>query len=337
MTVGANAFPSTLARFLREQALPWVRQYGVSRLLFCRPPFDPAFLPEGTSIIEKREPHSPPAVKRRSWEIARLWRDEHLCAFRFPHLACVLKGTAELQVGATVLRVPQGTFLLIPPYIPIDDDRPHWRSAPPTEPIDLLWLLITPSVVRAHICFSDKGRHSYTPLQFTIAPTAYSLTLTLMEELTRQEEGFQEVATGYLLAILWQVLRGIEAATFPVPLSLRMETALEEDRIAHAQNIALQNFPRSVPVQNLSDLLGVSPSRLRHRFKEATGKSPQAYVRTLRLKAAQQLLKRTKLPIAVIAQLLGFQDPFYFSRWLRRNTGKPPSALRRCLPAGKVP
>lgn len=84
--------------------------------------------------------------------------------------------------------------------------------------------------------------------------------------------------------------------------------------------------PLSVP--DLARRVGLSPSRLAHLFRAATGDTPMAWLERLRLDQAQQLLLRTDLAVKQIAWRVGFDDPCYFTTRFRRRFGKPPSAWR---------
>ena len=47
-----------------------------------------------------------------------------------------------------------------------------------------------------------------------------------------------------------------------------------------------------------------------------------------RIQRARELLRHSALPIGAVAASVGFQDPLYFSRAFRRETGESPSAWR---------
>jgi AraC-like DNA-binding protein len=64
-------------------------------------------------------------------------------------------------------------------------------------------------------------------------------------------------------------------------------------------------------------------------YKRATGRTPMADLRQLRVDAACDLLLTTSLPLKAIARRAGFCDEYYFSRVFRRLRGMPPSAFRR--------
>jgi AraC-like DNA-binding protein len=73
---------------------------------------------------------------------------------------------------------------------------------------------------------------------------------------------------------------------------------------------------------------GLGFEALRKEFRRRTGQSPGACFAQLKLAAAKERLERSDDPIAVIAAGLGFDDPYYFSRWFRSLQRLPPSAYR---------
>ena len=64
-------------------------------------------------------------------------------------------------------------------------------------------------------------------------------------------------------------------------------------------------------------------------FKKETGRSIIDYVIEKRIDEAKRLLLGEELPLAVIAEQLGFRDYNYFSRAFKKRCGYTPSAYRR--------
>jgi AraC-like DNA-binding protein len=82
---------------------------------------------------------------------------------------------------------------------------------------------------------------------------------------------------------------------------------------------------------DLAKTVGLSPTRFHTVFHEIMGVAPWQYVLQRRIKAAQELLMSTDLPLEEIAARTGFRCRFYFSRCFHRLVGQPPAAFRRGL------
>ena len=77
----------------------------------------------------------------------------------------------------------------------------------------------------------------------------------------------------------------------------------------------------------LCEELGVSSSKLYRKIKELTDLAPNEFIRTIRLKKSVQLLKTKKYNVSEVTDLIGFNDPLYFSRCFKKQFGYPPSKL----------
>lgn len=87
------------------------------------------------------------------------------------------------------------------------------------------------------------------------------------------------------------------------------------------QNIANDNLT----VDFLGEYLGLSRSLLYRRMKESVNKTPAQFIKDIRIREAERLLKSQKYTIAEIADMTGFCDPKYFSRVFKKETGKVPT------------
>ena len=84
----------------------------------------------------------------------------------------------------------------------------------------------------------------------------------------------------------------------------------------------------SFNIDVIHEALGINRSTLSDKFKAETGKPMLEYLHEIRLNHAMHLLKETLLPVSEVACKCGFSDAAYFSRFIRKKTGKSPSALR---------
>jgi transcriptional regulator GlxA family with amidase domain len=81
-------------------------------------------------------------------------------------------------------------------------------------------------------------------------------------------------------------------------------------------------------VQELAEQAGLSRSQLTRRFTRATGLSPEAFLIHARIDRSRYLLRETPMPVAAIAQSLGYCDTFYFCRQFKAITHQTPSRFR---------
>lgn len=83
-----------------------------------------------------------------------------------------------------------------------------------------------------------------------------------------------------------------------------------------------------VDVDRLAAFAGLSRSQFCLLFRRGTGRSPQAYMEERRLEMAAHYLRATGQPVAEVAEMVGFANPFYFTLRFRRRHGLSPSSYR---------
>lgn len=71
--------------------------------------------------------------------------------------------------------------------------------------------------------------------------------------------------------------------------------------------------------------LGMSRTKLYHKFKTLTGESPIDFINRIRFNEAARLLQEKTKSISEISEMVGFKSPSYFSRAFRRYFGVLPS------------
>ena len=73
----------------------------------------------------------------------------------------------------------------------------------------------------------------------------------------------------------------------------------------------------------------MSPSRVRHVFKEVTGVGFKEYVTQLRVTEAKRLLVSTDLSVAEVAQAVSYTNLSQFYKVFDRTTSMSPAEYRR--------
>lgn len=88
------------------------------------------------------------------------------------------------------------------------------------------------------------------------------------------------------------------------------------------------NFSDNTSNQDYAYKCGLSLPHFLRRFKQVTGQSPLNYKLNLRINHAKQLITSTELSINQISQVIGFNDPFHFSRYFKKLTSYSPKEYR---------
>ena len=81
-------------------------------------------------------------------------------------------------------------------------------------------------------------------------------------------------------------------------------------------------------VQEYADHLNVAVRTLNKSVNECSGKSPLAFINERIILEAKRMAKYTNMMIKEIAASLGYDDPSYFVKLFKRQTGFLPSEFR---------
>ncbi|MDD3146248.1 MAG: AraC family transcriptional regulator [Candidatus Riflebacteria bacterium] len=102
------------------------------------------------------------------------------------------------------------------------------------------------------------------------------------------------------------------------------------DRAAFQARDILDASPeKDVNLEELAETCSVSKSHLCRVFKKLTGQTVTQYLNAVRVSKACELLSETDLSIEAIALKTGFNNPSYFFRVFKKQTGKLPLGWRK--------
>ena len=125
------------------------------------------------------------------------------------------------------------------------------------------------------------------------------------------------------------------AARIPVVVAALMEgldavvtSPAASDMIHRAQGYMLEHCGETIDFEALAASLGMTYRSFRYMFAKETGTSPLQYQLNVKLARAKALLKSSDMPIAEIAETLGFNSTWYFSHFFTRATGRSPRTYR---------
>ncbi len=149
--------------------------------------------------------------------------------------------------------------------------------------------------------------------------------------LNPERAGFEAAA---LLDRLMQGRKAPREATLVGPLGVtsRPSTdilAIDDPSVARAIHVIRRRAFEGISVEELMREIPLSRRALEHRFRQRLGRTPKEEIQRLRLERARVLLAGTDLPVARIAEQLGFHQAAYLSAVFRRELGTTPAAYRK--------
>jgi AraC-like DNA-binding protein len=109
-----------------------------------------------------------------------------------------------------------------------------------------------------------------------------------------------------------------------------------DDKVRQGQRQFANRYSERLNVEELAAELKVSYSSFRQAFKQRTGTSPKQYQLQIRVQKAQDLLINTAKTVAEIAEILGFDSAFHFSKQFKNRVGLAPNAWRKTLASNRI-
>lgn len=88
------------------------------------------------------------------------------------------------------------------------------------------------------------------------------------------------------------------------------------------------NYQRSITLNELAEYTYVSTYYISRIFKKEIGKNFVDYLNEIRINKAKVLLKNNTYKTYEVAELVGIQDPHYFSKLFKKYTNMTPTDYR---------
>ena len=209
------------------------------------------------------------------------------------------------------------------------------------------WLLTLPKPVAIFACYDARGRQ--------ILDACHRVNISVPEEVAvlgvDNDELLCELCpqplssvdpnprrSGWLAAsLLDQIMQGqkIEPEVHivkPAGISTRQSTdvlAVSDVNIVRALRYIRENACKGITVDDVVSESGIARRTMESRIKKLIGRSPHEEIMRVQFQRAQRLLLHTNLPVTVISERAGFENPEYFSVAFKRLSGMPPATFRR--------
>ena len=90
-----------------------------------------------------------------------------------------------------------------------------------------------------------------------------------------------------------------------------------------------ENYTQSISIAEIAEEVGCERRKLAYLFDKQMGMSPIQFLTEIRLKKSREILRITAIPIKEIAEMVGYQDAFYYCRVFKKQYGMTPSEYRK--------
>lgn len=154
------------------------------------------------------------------------------------------------------------------------------------------------------------------------SPEYTRLFKQMILELQRCQTHYPELLTLLLLQLLIQIRRQLDR-------DHRKKDVYLEAEMEHAIQFFNEHYNTEISIEEYAASRGMSVSWFIRNFKQYTRSTPMQYLLERRITNAQMLLETTSYNITEIGNLVGYDNPLYFSRIFRKQKGMSPSEYRK--------
>lgn len=228
-------------------------------------------------------------------------------------LLYVYKGIAHFNIMGELYHVPEGSIVIYSP------NQPQYYMYSLSENPEIYWLHFSGKDIGNYI--SNIGFKNMPWYRIGVKNEYITVFDKIIRELQVRREHFFELANLYALELLSLMSRNMS------------ETSLNKHVInGQIQNIIElinKDFRNCLSVNDYAKHCNMSTCWFINCFKNHTGLTPQQYITDIRINKAKELLLYSSFNITEIASIVGYDNPFYFSRIFKKNTSLSPRDYKR--------
>jgi AraC-like DNA-binding protein len=322
----SSLWKSAPERFYRDVSVPSLaRDADTLRRIFLE-----TGLPALTKRDEPRLVLPPrPSSAKRPGDHRWLRRNDYV------EVGIVIRGAMTLWWEGALSTCSAGSVFVIPP-----DTRFLPHAAIPgkiQEPHSVVWLALHRGCAVAHICSIEDEVHRLSEYYAFADPQITSIGEGIAQELTARPDQYSTAVLGGLLCLLTTLLRApVEKVSQRDGLESASPRVVQDNFREGVESYLLSHYHIPLSLSQIAEAVGNSPTYVCRRYREITGQTPFQFLRDVRIMAAKRLLV-SNIPIARVAEMVGFEDPLYFSKVFSSQVGEPPQSFRSRHEGGEAP
>lgn len=267
------------------------------------------------------EDHSRPLIVG-SCGIYRLSHKEEMTTYRAHgrvdyQILYVASGKTRFFFDGQEETVPAGHMVL---YRPGEVQKYVYYG---TELPEVYWVHFTGSETRNILekySMTDSIRVFHTGISLEHA----GLFRRMIRELQMCKENYQE----YLAALLEQLFIMIHRQ-LTINTAQKTEISFQNEEAELAITYFHEHYNQEISIGEYAASRHMSTCWFIRSFKQYTGITPMQYILSVRISNAQSLLEATQYNITEISNIVGYDNPLYFSRIFKKQRGLSPLEYRK--------
>jgi AraC family transcriptional regulator of arabinose operon len=229
-------------------------------------------------------------------------------------LVFCVDGRGHAELGGKQYDIEAGDLLYFPPF------SHHSYMAHPSDPWTIYWMHVSGPQLANYERILGVGNE--TPVKHPgLEPELIHLFKLLLKTFqpvpTETQWLSMQICSQHIIA---------RAASLHQPERVSRQNAI---KIHEVITFMESNTDARLSLEQMASKFDVSVSHFCRIFKQYSGQSPMDYFIHLKIRKACSLLTFPQLKVKEIAFKLGFDDPYYFSRYFKKVIGLSPLHYRQ--------
>ncbi len=230
------------------------------------------------------------------------------------YLVYLINGVGHYRDGDSFHTIQPGNIIL---YRPLDEQDYYYVGG---EQAELYWIHFTGTAVQQLL--RELGLEDSRFYPVGILSQVTQLFETMIHEINIKNPGYHALSIGYLIQILSMFSR-------QSILHHNGHKGFKNNDIEHVIKKMHLEYQQNHPIGYYADSCNISIYQFIRKFQKSMQTSPARYIEKLRIDKSKELLSDTDLTVSEISNVVGFNDPFYFSKVFKKNTGHSPVDFRK--------
>lgn len=223
-------------------------------------------------------------------------------------LLYISKGMAHFNIMNEMYTVPEGSLVI---YRPHEAQRYFYNLS---ENPEIYWIHFSGVDIENHM--NNMGFRDIPWYNIGVKSEYINIFDKIIKELQVRRDHFFELSNLYALELLSLMSRHMSEASLSIHVT--------NEQIQNVIELINKNSSEQQSVKDYAKLCNMSTCWFIHCFKAYTGMTPQQYITDIRITKAKELLSDSSFNITEIASIVGYDNPFYFSRIFKKNTNLSP-------------